>query len=400
MEASEHLYVGNSIQLTVANGDTTPASGVALELNSGPLTYGYIVALGGDFYGTPDITPISNAANPAEAVVAFKQAFATLDNANAAERNQITDVIKEEVAAVNTAIGNGQPPSTAFDSDHLGDSLSCKWNAITYHGNWPIANTYLGQLAAVLAGIWGRYLDLAAGNLDHFGDDAWTAYVAGHTAALEQAKSLHGQPGSSLTTQKGLRIAYAMNAFADHFLTDLFAGGHSRTPRRELNGLDGVSLTARGILSKAMHGEDNQNGVLYVNRADSTDTWVAYGDGRVRNPENQANLQRVTTAVQRSADLVYGAYLNGYYDSTHGPMLELIPIAGGMDGPGTPTQGPQIRTAPLFCIDSYRHVYCRNTLSDPADYTYAHDWSPTATAGQIVARDYLGIGAKSVPLPV
>ena len=88
MEASEHLYVGNSIQLTVANGDTTPASGVALELNSGPLTYGYIVALGGDFYGTPDITPISNAANPAEAVVAFKQAFATLDNANAAERNQ------------------------------------------------------------------------------------------------------------------------------------------------------------------------------------------------------------------------------------------------------------------------------------------------------------------------
>lgn len=67
------------------------------------------------------------------------------------------------------------------------------------------------------------YLGLAEINWDHFGNDAHMSYVIGHYVALEVAK-------------KGdLLYAYAMNAFADHFLEDSFAAGHIRTPRRTLH---------------------------------------------------------------------------------------------------------------------------------------------------------------------
>ena len=67
------------------------------------------------------------------------------------------------------------------------------------------------------------YLRLAQLNLDHFGEDAHTAYSAGHYTAMSEAAN------------GNLEVAYAMNAFADHYLGDCFAAGHMRTPRRLLH---------------------------------------------------------------------------------------------------------------------------------------------------------------------
>jgi hypothetical protein len=75
----------------------------------------------------------------------------------------------------------------------------------------------------------GRYLKLAANNSDHFAEWSLAAYIAGHTAAVQQA-ALAKNSGD----EKQLELAYAMNAFADHYLTDLFSAGHLRVPRKQL----------------------------------------------------------------------------------------------------------------------------------------------------------------------
>ena len=80
------------------------------------------------------------------------------------------------------------------------------------------------------------YLDLSRLNFDHFGADAHAAYNAGHYCAMEEAAKPKGD----------LDVAYAMNAFADHYLGDLFSAGHMRTPRRLLH-YDGKPKIFSGI---------------------------------------------------------------------------------------------------------------------------------------------------------
>jgi hypothetical protein len=71
------------------------------------------------------------------------------------------------------------------------------------------------------------YIELAKINYDHFGTNARLAYNAGHALALAEA---------SQGTIESLEQAYAINAFADHFLEDSFASGHMRVPREALSG--------------------------------------------------------------------------------------------------------------------------------------------------------------------
>ena len=217
---------------------------------------------------------------------------------------------------------------------------------------------------------------------------------------MDRAAALYGKDPAAHPTLSQLRQAYAMNAFADHFLTDLFSSGHARTPRRDLSNRSDTTVSETGYLSKTMHDEDNKNGVVYVNRNDLKDTWVAYGDGRVRDPENAANLQKAITAVQRSADDVYDAYLNGTYDKTHAAVLELVPVLGGVDGKA-PQPGPTIRTAPLFWADGGNKVYRRNELMNPASFDYSADadWSDAEMVAGIFAHSYLGIDKSSPPVP-
>jgi hypothetical protein len=67
---------------------------------------------------------------------------------------------------------------------------------------------------------------LALHNIDHFGAEARLTYNAGHTLALDVA------------SQGDLQKAYAINAFADHYLQDSFAAGHIRVPRSALYSIE------------------------------------------------------------------------------------------------------------------------------------------------------------------
>ncbi len=119
------------------------------------------------------------------------------------EAMDILAVLQAEVDAVNTALANHQDPSVVYAQ--LPD-VSAKLELITFGRSGIPA-----------------YLGLAQINWDHFGADARTAYNAGHATAIQKAIS------------GDLDGAYAMNAFADHFLEDSFSAGHLRTPRRLLH---------------------------------------------------------------------------------------------------------------------------------------------------------------------
>lgn len=78
-------------------------------------------------------------------------------------------------------------------------------------------------------------------NQDHFGDRALFAFVFWHRAAIEAAAG--GR----------IRTALVINAFADHYLEDLYAPGHVRTVRRGLT----------DVASMGLHNQFNRAGARY-----------------------------------------------------------------------------------------------------------------------------------------
>ena len=82
----------------------------------------------------------------------------------------------------------------------------------------------------------GDYLRVVSNNFSHFVWDNIKAYTQYHQRALHYARAA-GQVrrrGNIAEAHKLLNRALFINAFADHFLTDAFAAGHLRVPRREL----------------------------------------------------------------------------------------------------------------------------------------------------------------------
>ena len=87
----------------------------------------------------------------------------------------------------------------------------------------------------ITGGIWiggvpvkpGRMLKLALNNHDHFLPHAKSAYLIGHQLALEEARKA-SRAITEDEKDKLLDEAYAMEAFACHFLQDSFSSGHIR----------------------------------------------------------------------------------------------------------------------------------------------------------------------------
>lgn len=76
-----------------------------------------------------------------------------------------------------------------------------------------------------------RYFVLASRNLSHFsgGGSAWEAYVSWHSKAIADALHAGQQADESVW-----RRALTKEAFGHHFLTDMFSAGHVRMPRASI----------------------------------------------------------------------------------------------------------------------------------------------------------------------
>jgi hypothetical protein len=364
-EGGEHTAIGDGTLLHfIKDAPAIPASQVELHLPNGlALTYGQVVALGGDFYGIPE-QPISEGATPPDRIQRFANAFnslAVLPAANA-EAKLILGVMQKEIAAVKQAILDGKQPHEAYDA--LGDTLSEEWNKITGGGSFVSALFPLG-----------RYLKLAANNTDHFAEGALAAYIAGHTAAVQQAVLAKNSGDEQL-----LEIAYAMNAFADHYLTDLFSAGHLRVPRKQLAAV--VTPSDLGsLITRFMHDEDSKFGLNVRNG--NGDQWRAYGDKRYFDVIDSANRVQVNQAVQLSADEIFAAYLSGVAPSpSHFSALKKLPDLQVVLNPAG-------NFSPLFRVEGSK-VLRRKDVNNLNDTATVDDWWGWST--YLLLKDYTPTG--------
>src|SRR5262249_25945584 len=140
--------------------------------------------------------------------------YATLDTEKPVggvyQAQQILAIVQQQSVAVGNAAQQilASAPNTqdawsqAYTQTNSGDQYDIQYNFIT--GALPTTPWYLSK---------GRYLQLAATNWDHFGANAIAAYSAGHACAVDQAAA------------GNVMQAYATEAFACHFLADLFSSG-------------------------------------------------------------------------------------------------------------------------------------------------------------------------------
>ena len=358
-EGAEHTAIGDNTRLRfIESAEPVLAQNVPLHLPNGlALTYGQVLALGGDFYGIVD-RPINEGSTPADRLQRFTAAFDSLAalTASKTEATQILAIMQKEIDAVKQAIKDGKQPHEAYDA--LGDTLSEEWNKITGGGSFVSALFPLG-----------RYLKLAANNADHFGEWARQAYIAGHTAALQTAAAAHASQD-----ELQLERAYAMNAFADHYLTDLFSSGHLRVPRKAMAAA--VTPSDLGsLITRFMHDEDSKFGLKVRNG--HGEQWRAFGDKRYFDATDADNRNQVNQAVQDSADEVYAAYSSGNVPTTFNALQRLPDLTAVLD--------PANNFSPLFRLQGNK-VLRRKDVNNLNDTATVDDWWGWST--YLLLKDY------------
>jgi len=377
---AEHIITVSGCKLTMANGQPADALRTRLSVRPGlELTYGQVIALGGDFYGDP-AHPVCNAGNLEQQIEQFQKNFASLQTSDEVTKIlQITD--HYEFKPIAQRVTHNQPPSGVYAG------LPTTWPHLV-----PDEDRAFDEATGGTFFKSGRYLNLAETNLDHFGMDAMSCYNAGHILAQQSAINAKG----SRDPNTALMVAYAINAFADHFLTDLFAAGHMRTPRRKLFESASVhnplTQAAAGLCAMGMHNEDNKFGLWVEN--ERRDKWVAYGDARYRDRWNSANRRVMKGALQQSMDDVWNAFKTGNVTNS-GQVFSYLPklIKEVGHNPTTPNRNDRQNWAPLFWWNpDENNVWRRNNLEDGSDRTYCQqgsegqNWGLTTTMVQLRVR--------------
>ncbi|OGT60114.1 MAG: hypothetical protein A3E85_03410 [Gammaproteobacteria bacterium RIFCSPHIGHO2_12_FULL_45_12] len=347
LASSEHLAAGDAVHLSFfGEPSSDPLPHLSLP-NGLSLSYGEILLLG-DFY---EVVGESLAQAKSDAVrrERFIKAFYSLAQApqSVSEAKAILAVAHAEYEAVEAGMEQGEKPEDVYR--RIGAEDNRQWNCLT--GGGCSRFWYLHP---------GRYLQLSKEDFDHFGQHALLAYQTGHAAALETA-TLAAKTKDNVT----LSLAYAMNAFASHFLTDQFSSGHLRVPRQAL--FEQVSPSVIGsILVNYMHNEEDEFG-LQVHNARG-DHWKVYGDRYYFDASNRQTRVILNEALQASVDEVSAAAMHPLLAQSAG-VTDLLPEADSLED----RQGEDI--APLFYWDAAQgKVLRRVDMSNEFDYHWTSEW--------------------------
>lgn len=346
--SDEHIACARHVGLAAAADDAPPlvVAGVEarfrwdtpLPVGDARLTFGEIICLAGDFFAHLD----------EEAKDVFAPAWPALQGftrwLGGDYRGQtLAGEAPHTIAAILQVIRRGSPAGA------IGE-----YAALAYDGT---VNSYPVR----------RYLALASQNYCHFANhsqpgapdpanEALSLYLRYHRRALAEAAAAGG-------LEAKLGRALATEAFGCHFLTDAFASGHMRVPRRYLGERFGI---LRGALkmSRDMHAEDNDQGLWVTPRRSSRPrvVWRAYGDGRLLAPEAATHLAQVREAVRRSAGEVFAAFALRRRDPPwQEPAIDLVPVplapgesprAGDVPPKAAPTLARGPNPFPLFWLDA------------------------------------------------
>ncbi|KGP64412.1 phospholipase C [Legionella norrlandica] len=311
----EHKTIGDLVTLYLPNANTSGES-VKLTLPNGiQLSYGDIIMYGGDIFGSPE-TPISNCAEK-DRLTCFQAQFDALgtvgkkqDKSCSNPFNQISYLNQYFVKLANELEQAHQNGTSDWDYYKQHETnISKELNKLTCGGS--IVSAFLP---------FGNYIKLAQVNYDHFIPDSLIAYKTGHRVALETALLGYKkrQEGLVKEANKLLELAYAQNAFANHYLTDSFSAGHMRTPRRAIGKDILLPAVLNLLIANLMHNEDNKHGLNVVN-AEGT-SWFAYGDGYLYKPEAELQRAVMLDAMQRSADGIYNTFMTGVIPEHYAEM--------------------------------------------------------------------------------
>lgn len=345
---SEHWAMGQQVKLRFELNQS-PETAPALHLKNGlSLSFGDIISLG-DLYGIVG-KPISLGITKEHKQARFKEVFKSFaKNFEAvSEIKDLNSVIRMEIREVEYSIEKGETAEAIYK--RIGNEIGRQINCIT--GG-----------ACTQVGWWvypGRYLLLALENVDHFSPNNLVAYKNGHKVALNQA--LKAQKTGN---RSDLELAYAMDAFASHYLSDHFAAGHLRTPRSELK--DKITPAVLGtLLSNYMHNEENKYGIHVHNELG--DHWIVYGDYSYFNPFNQTNQQMLLKALQQSADEIFDTYNTGIIPNKS-KVLQLVPHQDPINDENN------LDIAPMFYWDDQSNqLFRRVDISNPYDKHWTNSW--------------------------
>lgn len=292
-ESPEHYLLASAIKLQYPTGSIAADRQIVLpiKLNNQEtinLTFAQIVYLAGDYMGDPNLS-IGN-----HDLKTNQLNFIT--NFNVLSSSPAKEYLPKIIALVNNQINANKDNIIAGKELNIPEGSNIDFNCATGGGcyTWDWLLDY------------GLYMKLAEVNFDHFGKDAINSYLAGHSSALNIAATITPTTPPELKTAL-LNKAYAYEAFSAHFLTDLFASGHLRTPRRELvnwcSYTSKISKSIPGFLAKVMHDEDNKNGLyLTTNQGNSFKT---FGDKELFINDNSGSMNIAISTLQQSTDQIY-----------------------------------------------------------------------------------------------
>ncbi|QDP72684.1 phospholipase [Legionella israelensis] len=360
----EHQKIGNDVKLHFINKDI-PSEHPLLHLPNGlKLSYGDLVTFGGDIFGDEDY-PIARC-KPEDKKSCFLRQFNTLavngQKGNKQCSNPLVQVksIQKYLSELNKAIEEAEKKGQTASEFYLKHSqdISKALNRLTCGGSF--ISDYLP---------FGQYIKLAQVNFDHFHPDAPAAYKIGHEIALETAMKAYQErlTNHEDKAQQWLELAYAQNAFANHFLTDAFSSGHMRTPRQAIDKDIHLPAVLKLLIANLMHDEDNRLGLNVINAQGLS--WKAYGDGYLFTEEAQMQRLILTQAMQQSADSVYEVAMTGKLPKFY-PELNLFPDTKALE---------QLNeTAPLFKVEN--GVLLKRTKNhDPYHFEWTSRWSGLIT---------------------
>lgn len=298
--SSEHVAIGEAISLKgLSKDEPLMVKGIT------HVTFADIVALAGDFYGIPGKAISLPGGTDNDKKQRFMDSFNTL--AQKGNEDQVRKIIHEIRQECN-AVKHSCLPHHCYSEQMIAKNKAIK--------------KIKGDIEALL-------ID----NSDHFSSNAEDAYRIGHTLAIEK-----GIEAGKTGDLEGLKQAYALDAFACHFLTDLFAAGHVRNQRgaletflvKKLGFFPSEAKQLSGLLTGAQHQKDGDEGLNVANKRNQY--WRAYGDGSFFSPKNAKNKEQVIKATQESVDEVFVAFENPY-TSTPSSVSDLIPYPTSFNPP-------------------------------------------------------------------
>ncbi|KJZ68718.1 hypothetical protein HIM_11896 [Hirsutella minnesotensis 3608] len=255
------------------------------------MSYGVVCALAGNFFG---VGHISDGPTADDRERRFMAAFKALRDENSVTVQLLVDHLSQRANLLQQ-----QPTETV---------RCCFCTDARRHNPAADQVMQLPQVAAV--------------NAAQFGESGRKTYIAGHAAAIRHA-------AGGKKTKEQLFEAYYMNAFADHFLQDLFEAGLAFTPQRALETVpsqDSSFLASNAprptslqqpstslFQNQVLHNKDQAmpDEGCYFNLTFENDygaKWRAYGGKRLMDNDNEVNQQRCREALQNSANEVFLAW--------------------------------------------------------------------------------------------